>query len=147
MSGQERFQIKFAVYAIFRHQDEVLLSLRQGTGWKDGWWSLVAGHVDGGEAAETAMIREVTEEAAVVPTEFTHAYTMHRIADDPSDEYLDLFFEVTEWNGNIANNEPEKCGELKWCKIDNLPEQTLAYVKRVLDEYPRGVTYGSMEKE
>lgn len=48
MSG-DRHRVKFAVYLIPRDGDKVLLSLRQNTGWKDGWYSLVAGRVEAGE--------------------------------------------------------------------------------------------------
>lgn len=145
--AKERFAIRFAVYLIPRRGNQVLLSLREGTGWKDGWWSLVAGHVEAGEAAERALAREAAEEAAIIPVDYHHVYTMHRVADDPADEYIDLFFETTAWDGEITNNEPEKCGGLEWFELDGLPEKTLTYVKRVLHEYPDGKTYSSMEKE
>lgn len=143
--SKERFKLRFAVYLIARKGDEVLLSQRQGTGWKDGWFSLVAGHVDGGEAAETAMAREAREEAGVeiAPDDLHHVYTMHRLGTDPSDEYIDLFFECKTWQGEVKNMEPEKCGELRWVSIHELPNETLDYVKAVLEAYPQGMTYSS----
>lgn len=148
MSGN-RFRIKFAVYLIPRKEDKVLVSLRRGTGWKDGWYSLVAGHVDGGEAAEQAMIREAYEEANIViaPEDLKHVFTAHRLGENPEDEYIDLFFECREWQGEIKNMELHKCGDLKWVTIDDLPEQTLDYVSQVLNEYPLGKTYASVERK
>ena len=147
MSG-DRHQVKFAVYLIPRDGDKVLLSLRQNTGWKDGWYSLVAGHVEAGEAAEQAMIREAKEEAGidVAPADLRHAYTMHRVADDTTDEYVDVFFECRQWSGELRNAEPEKCGELCWVTLDSLPENILDYIRRVLTQYPAGETYSSTEK-
>lgn len=149
MSSTERFRIKFAVYVIPRDGDRVLLSLRQGTGWKDGWFSLVAGHVDGGEPAERAMIRETKEEIGIdiAPGDLRHVYTMHRLGDDPSDEYVDLFFECQKWSGDVRNLEPEKCGELRWVDINDLPENILEHVKVALLNYPKGVTYSSEERQ
>ena len=149
MGSTERFRIKFAVYLILRDGDQVLLSLRQGTGWKDGWFSLTAGHVDGGEAAEHAMIREAKEEIGVdiAPENLRHIYTMHRPGMDPEDEYVDLFFECQKWSGEVNNMEPEKCGELRWVDMYQLPENVLPYIKVVLSGYPQGVTYSSEEKE
>ena len=148
MDSSDRFKIRFAVYIIPRNGSKVLLSLRQGTGWKDGWFSLVAGHVDGGEAAELAMVREAKEEVGIDinPEDLRHVYTMHRLGTDPDDEYIDLFFECINWSGQIEILEPEKCGELRWVEMDNLPENTLDYVKVVLGQYPAGLTYSSEER-
>ncbi len=141
----EKFKIKFAVYLIPRKDNQVLLSLRENTGYMDGMYSLVAGHVDGGEAAEEAMIREAAEEAAVMinPKDLVYAYTMHRLKSRPEDEYIDLFFEVKSWEGEFTNNEPEKCGGLDWFDIDKLPENTLPYVVEVLSSYQHGKHYSS----
>lgn len=148
MAGSNRFRIKFAVYLIPRDGDKVLVSLRQGTGWKDGWYSLIAGHVDGGEAAEQAMIREAYEEANMIiaPDDLRHVFTAHRLGENPEDEYIDLFFECHNWQGEIKNMEPHKCGDLQWVAIDSLPEKTLDYVAHVLNEYSSGKTYASVER-
>lgn len=149
MSSKDRFRIKFAVYVIPRDGDKVLLSLRQGTGWKDGWFSLVAGHVDGDEPAEVAMAREAKEEIGIDidPNDLRHVYTMHRLGNGLDDEYIDLYFECNKWSGEIENLEPEKCGEIRWVDMEQLPENILRNVKTVLLGYPNGITYSSEEKE
>lgn len=144
--SDQRPSVRLAVYCVFRDGDKVLLSLRQGTGWKDGWWSLVAGHVEDGEAAEVALVREAKEEAGATPVDYRHVYTLHRVSNEAGDyTYIDLFFECTSWQGDITNNEPDKCGELRWVDIHDLPEQTLGYVRKVLGEYS-DVMYGSTER-
>lgn len=131
---KEKFKLKFAVYLIPRRNNEVLLSLRQNTGWMDGYYSLVAGHVDGGETPEEATIRETKEEAgATVRSEdLKFVHVMHRLKDNPDDEYIDMFFECEKWDGELYNAEPEKCAGLDWFPIDNLPDNILPYVKDVL---------------
>lgn len=145
----ERFHMKVAVYLVLRDADKVLLSLRKGTGWKDGWFSLVAGHVEAGESVEAAMIREAHEEAgiAVSPQNLRHVFTMHRMGADFKDDYIDIFFECESWAGELRNAEPEKCGGLEWVSITNVPENTLGYVTYVLENYPKGLSYSTMEKE
>ena len=47
-----------AVYLIVKNGDNLLLSLREGTGYMDGYYGLVSGHVEKGEPAKYACIRE-----------------------------------------------------------------------------------------
>lgn len=138
-----RYQVKAAVYLILRDGDRVLVSRRQNTGWKDGWFSLVAGHVEEGEMAEQAMVREAKEEAGIDVTtdNLRHVYTMHRAGDG---DYIDLFFECHEWSGEPYNAEPHKCAELRWVDIKRLPSETLPYIRTVLANYPAGETYSSI---
>lgn len=144
-----RYRINLAVYLVLRDGNKVLLSKRENTGWKDGWYSLVAGHVEAGESSEDALIREVKEEAGVVimHEDLTHVYTMQRLAEDPNDAYMDIFFECRAWQGTIVNAEPHKCGGLEWFDVDALPDDVLGYIKRVLQNYPQHVTYSSEMRE
>ncbi|NCU38726.1 NUDIX domain-containing protein [Candidatus Saccharibacteria bacterium] len=145
----ERFRINFASYLVLREENRVLLSKRENTGWKDGWYSLVAGHVEAGETSELAIIREAKEEAGVdiKLEDLTHVYTMHRQADNPQDDYIDIFFECKKWQGEIVNAEPHKCGGLEWFDIDELPDDVLRYIKKVIQNYPQHKTYSSESRE
>jgi 8-oxo-dGTP diphosphatase len=53
MSTQQRFQTPVAVHLFLLRGDQVLLLQRQNTGYKDGNWSVPAGHLDGGETGST----------------------------------------------------------------------------------------------
>ena len=62
-----RFKTHAAVYLILKDNNEnVLLSLRKNTGYKDGFWGLVSGHIEKGEPASLAMAREAKEEANII---------------------------------------------------------------------------------
>lgn len=145
----DRFRVKFAVYLILRDDDKVLLSKRSNTGWKDGWYGVVAGHVQGGEPAELAMVREAREEVGIDidVRVLKHVYTVHRLGNGLDDEYVDLFFECREWSGDIVNAEPEKCDELAWYGVDQLPDLTISHIRKVINEYGDGDTYSSELKE
>lgn len=145
----DRFRVKFAVYLILRDDDKVLLSKRSSTGWKDGWYGVVAGHVQGGEPAELAMVREAREEVGIDidVRVLKHVYTVHRLGNGLDDEYVDLFFECREWSGDIVNAEPEKCDELAWYGVDQLPDLTISHIRKVINEYGDGDTYSSELKE
>lgn len=143
--SSEKFKLKFAVYLLPLRGNQVLLSLRQNTGWMDGKYSLVAGHVEGGETPEEATIREAKEEAGITldQKDLRFVHVMHRLKNDPSDEYIDMFFECEKWTGEFVNAEPEKCGGLEWFDRGALPENVLPYVRDVIQAATDGVYFSS----
>ena len=140
MSGTERFKLISAVYLLLIKDGKVLLLRRFQTGYEDGNYSLVAGHLNGGESMKSAMAREAKEEAGIVVDEadITHALTLHRLAND---ERVELFFTAKKWEGEITNMEPEKCDDLSWFPLDHLPENTIPYIRTVIEAYTKGETY------
>lgn len=141
---QDRFRLISAVYLIFRDNGKVLLLRRANTGYRDGWYSLPSGHLNGGEAAVQAAIREAKEEVGVdiLPEDLRLAHTMHRYSADPEPhERIDLGFEVLKWRSQLHNAEPDKCDELCWAAPDKLPGKTVPEVIQVLDMIARGEPY------
>jgi ADP-ribose pyrophosphatase YjhB (NUDIX family) len=137
----ERHKPRTASYLILRKDDEILLMKRKNTGFKDGMYSLVAGHVDEGENFREAMTREAREEVGIEleKEELDTTTVLHRRSQGAV--YVDIFFVAEDWKGEPTNEEPEKCAELKWAKIDELPEDTIDYVKKVIDEMEEGMEY------
>ena len=73
---------------------EVLLQLRQGTGYMDGHWAAAAaGHVEAGESVLDAAVREADEELGVTidPVDLAPLCAMHRTSapHGPVDERVD----------------------------------------------------------
>jgi ADP-ribose pyrophosphatase YjhB (NUDIX family) len=90
--------------------------------------SLPAGHLEGDEDAVTGLRREVREELGVEVVRCELARVMHRRRETPEDdEYIDLFFTVTQWAGKPAIMEPHKCSELVWASPPP-PADTVDYV-------------------
>lgn len=147
--SQQKHKVKLAAYVIPRRGDEVLLSLRKNTGYMDGYYSLVAGHVEENEATEDGAIREANEESGIQLSkdQLRFVYLMHRLSDIPDDEYIDVFFEITAWQGDFTNNEPAKCERLDWVNINNLPENTIPCIQEVLKTYPAGKMYSSRQRD
>lgn len=130
-----RFTIVPAVYIIFRDGTKVLLLRRTNTGYLDGSYSLPAGHVDGNEPALQAAIREAKEEvgAELSAEELRLVHTMHRQSDIPSlHERIDLYFLTSQPHPEISNCEPQKCDELLWAEVANLPDNTIPEVRQAL---------------
>ena len=135
-----KFTIRFAVYLLLIKDNQVCLGLRQNTGFMDGFYSTISGHVDGQEKATSALAREAQEEANITPVNPQLLCTMHR--NNPNGfEYVDLFFIANQWTGELNNNEPEKCAELSWHDLNKLPENLIPYVKDVINSINDGQKY------
>jgi 8-oxo-dGTP diphosphatase len=121
---------------------EVLLQLRQNTGYMDGHWAAAAaGHVERGETALDAAHREAAEEIAVTALDLAFVTAMQRTQHaDPIDERIDFFFVARHWSGEPRIVEPAKCAELRWCPLDALPEPVVPHEREVLRGLRSGTT-------
>ena len=61
----QRHKVIPAIYLLIEKEKQILLQRRYHTGYKDGEYGLVSGHVDQGEPAITALIREAEEEIGI----------------------------------------------------------------------------------
>ena len=135
-----RFKAAVAVYALLRRDGDVLLLRRAGSGVHDGELALPAGHVDEGEDAVTALVREVAEELLVTvrPEDCSLALTGHSGPERPGDDaYVDLFFTVDRWTGEPAVGEPEKNTGLVWAAVHALPGDVVPVRRRCRPVHPR----------
>ena len=116
------------VHIIFVRNNEILLMRRANTGYQDGNYGVVAGHIDGGETIYQASIREIKEEVGVDihADDLCVVGVMHRMEGD---ERVDLFLVVEDWSGDLINAEPEKCDEIQWFPVNQLPVNTIPYVR------------------
>lgn len=137
-----RFTAKVAVHLLLMREGQVLLLRRYNTGYEDGNYSVVAGHLDGDEEVRAAMIREAQEEAGITIDQADIAVVgvMHRRSDD---ERIDFFLAASRWAGEIRNREPHKCDQLAWFPLDDLPSNVIPYVRRALENYRSGTFYDS----
>ena len=137
---KERFKMRVAVYLLLIKDDKVLLSRRFNTGWMDGKYSLISGHLDGNETVSEAMIREAFEEAKIKikKEDLIPATVIDRKSDE---EYIDFFFVVNNWEGIPIIGEPEKCDDLSWFSIDNLPDNLLPFIKEAIENYRNKVAF------
>ena len=139
---RERFKLVSAVHLFLIRDGKILLLRRFNTGYEDGKYSVVAGHLEGDEEVKAAAIREAREEVGIqiAPQDLEVVGVMHRKSND---ERVDFFLIVTSWAGEIANREPDKCDQLAWFNVDDLPENVIPYVRRALDNYRQGNWFDS----
>jgi 8-oxo-dGTP diphosphatase len=135
-----RARFPTTVHLFFFRENQILLLRRFNTGFRDGEYSVPAGHLDGGETVMDAAAREAEEEVGVkIEVEnMTFSTVMHRIEDD---ERVDFFVQVHQWQGEPFNAEPDKCDDLRWVEMDDLPENTVPYVRQALNNHLDSVPF------
>lgn len=135
----DRFLARVAVYLILEHNNKILLSLRQGTGYADGMYSLVSGHVDADESVTHAMIREAQEEIGITikPGDLHFAHVMYQTHKPTAVTAASFYFKCSVWQGNPLNCEQRLCGQVAFFDKLQLPENLIAPVKQALTEINR----------
>ena len=135
-----RARFPVTVHLFFFREDQILLSRRFNTGFRDGEYSVPAGHLDGGETVMQAAAREAEEEVGIKleADDMTFSTVMHRIEGD---ERVDFFVHVRKWQGEPFNAEPDKCDDLRWVSVNQLPANTVPYVRRALMNHLNGVPF------
>lgn len=123
--------------------DEVLLQQRAGTGYMDGHWvGGATGHVDPGETAVRAAVREAMEEIGVTlrQEDLSLMTVMQRTdgTNEPIAQRVDWFWMARVWSGEPRIVEPHKCVGLEWFPLDQLPNPMPAYERAVLERFARG---------
>lgn len=138
--SKERFQLRSAVYLMLIKGNKILLSRRFNTGWMDGKYSLISGHLDGGESVSTAMVREAFEEGKIVinKEDLMPATVTHRVSDV---EYIDFFFVVEKWKGEPTIGEVDKCDDLSWFSLDDLPDNLLPFIRDAIENYQKKMSF------
>lgn len=137
----DRFKYIGSAYLFLIKDNQILLQRRANTGFEDGNYGVPAGHLDGEESARVGCAREIREEIGIKikPEDLTVVHVMHRKAS--KDERIDFFMVATVWEGEIINNEPEKCDDLRWFPLDALPGNMIEYVEIALRHYLNKVMY------
>ena len=127
-----------ACYALLRRDSKVAFVLRANTSWMDGYYGLPSGKVEWGEPYTLAMIREAKEEVDVniKPEHLHHAITIHRHSEDS--DWVDIYFEVDEWEGEVINAEPDVHSEVAWFDLNNLPDNVVPAVSFALEQIAAG---------
>ena len=56
-------------------------------------------------------------------------------------------YEIWEWQGEVTNMEPQKCDDLSWFRLDNLPDNMLPLIRHVLEDISNQVHYSEYVEE
>lgn len=128
-----RFTLPVVAHVFLLQGDMVLLARRHGTGLMDGLYGPVGGHLDGGEPATGAAARECREEVGITLDSADLRFLGVAHYTSPEGEGVDFFFACRRWSGEprpIAD-----CDELRWCRLDDLPETTIPFVRHAIEHH------------
>jgi len=123
--------------------EEVLLLRRADTEPYSGLYGLPSGSVEGFETPKQAAGKKVMEYLGldVEDSKFTSAITVHRRSKTGVN--IDFFLILDNVDEDkVKNNNPDKCDELKWFHIHNIPEDDMIpYIKDVISSYKNWNNY------
>ncbi len=113
---------------------KVLLGRRANTGWMDGHLCPPGGHVEEGETPVIAALREIQEElgVAVDPKDLEFACVAARNTSPV--EYVAYEFVIRDKDYQFMNAELDRCSELVWVELDNLPEDVIDHFEQIIKE-------------
>lgn len=147
----ERYKTLSAVFPIILRGAgagrQILLHRRANTGYMDGYLDIAgSGHVDEGETARQAVARECREELGIDVREedVEFAHLSHRVGLEGLRSYYDIYFFVRAFEGNPRIGEPDKCTELGWFALENLPRDLIPLRRRNLQQALEGTFYSEM---
>lgn len=145
-NARQRFALSVSVFVIVRNaEQQVLLLRRANTGWHDGHFSLPAGAHDGAEPLAAAAARELREETGLraSPDDLRLVHLLHCAAGDSGTEWLGAFFSAERWTGTPELREPDKHDLMAWHSLDDLPGNTIAYVRQGIASGLQGIRFST----
>lgn len=126
-------RLPVVAHVFLLREGQVLLARRANTGFEDGRYGPVGGHLEPGETILQAAIRECREEVGVLlDLEATEVIGVTHYTS-PTGDGIDYFLRATRWVG-----EPEpraECDALLWVSPHAPPQGTLPFVQRALEQH------------
>ncbi len=143
----EREKFLSSVYLIIKNEKgQILLQRRKGTSLWPNFLALPAGHIDKGENPYEALIREAREELdiTILLDNICDTFVVAR-RNKSLMPYYDVYFEVSDYFGQIKISEPEKCSELVWADINNLPCDMIDFEIRAIENNLKGIKFSTID--
>jgi len=144
---KERNKATPAVYLFLEKGEKFLIVRRCNTGYQDGNYQVPAGHVEMGELPSEAIIREAKEEIGIdlLPKDLELVHVSYRPKHDQTGDRVDFFFRARKWKGDVQNAEPNKCDDLKWVALSDLPKNFTPHVKDALECVGKGIFFKELD--
>ena len=132
---------KGAVHMIIKKDNKILVQKRIGSKLWPNYYALPAGHIDKGENQYDALVREAKEELGIdiILDKTINEYLVLRrnhfeIDGKQLEPYIDIYFEINNYIGEVKIMEKDKCKELIWVDEDKLPYPFINYQGAFLND-------------
>lgn len=128
----------------FDGERKILLQRRKNTGFADGLWDLsCSGHVEEGESMTVTCLRECKEELGIelCADKIKFFALIHKFDKDSNLTYYNGYFYTDDFECEPIICEPEKCSEIKWFALDELPDDMINDRKDAVKAFLKGVSY------
>lgn len=129
--------------AVFRGSN-VLLQCRANA-FGAGTWGLPGGHLEFGESFEAAASRELAEECGLKALELRTVMLPHNTPYERT-HYVQIAVEVLEWHGEPEIREPDRCSDLAFFPLADLPRPLFEPSVLILDHL-RGRAYADTAQQ
>lgn len=106
----------------------------------DGRLCPPGGHVEKGETPTQAIIREIQEELGVSVKQEDLEFACVAARNTSPTEYVAYEFVIRDKDYPFHNAEPEKCSELVWVDMNDLPSE-------IIDDFQQILTDGIIGKK
>ena len=139
-----RFTLICDVYVfLIDDRGQVLLLNRRDIDSGDMSFSVIAGYVRADEEITDAALRRAKEELGIgiLHRDLSVVGVMYRRSGDGR---VSFFLAAPTWIGDIASARPDGCDDTSWHSPDDLPKNTIPYVRRALRNYQNGTFYEAL---
>lgn len=101
------------------------------------WEPLGGGGLQFGESIKQAIVREVLEETGTSPfnIEYLGLREAHREHESVKTHWLAFDYKAQVDPNKVAIMEPDKCSEIRWCTIENIPYPQHSQFPHFLEKY------------
>ncbi len=131
--------VSFATVLLVNEKSEVLLLRRKAATFGDGQYCLPGGKIESGETAAEAAYRETQEEVGVALVKPQLVHVVDR--QGPETEFYVFVFRADTWQGIPNNGEPDKCDDMRWFSINQLPAEMIPAHRQAIERVMQGVSY------
>ena len=120
-----------ALAVVINPANEVLLMRRSPAEVAAGKYTLPGGHLEPGETAMQAAVRELQEETGIISVSSTAQVcgVLHTVDNS---EYLQFVVNILDWHGEAKIMEPDVCDEILWSPLDALPKNLLGWPRTAI---------------
>ncbi len=124
--------------------EEILLQKRKNTGYRDEMYDLCCrSYLEEGKSLNQKIIKEANEKLGITIIE--EDLELAEVIHDFEDNYLNFFFKTSNYLGVPTIMEPDKCAELLWAPVNDLPIEIITFIDLAIQNMIKGYFYDTAD--